>query len=384
MDLSKVGDRERLKPRREPYWQRLRNGCFLGLRPSRRDGPGSWIARTYDPDTCRYRLKSLGDFGQLIARDRFAAAKQAAEAFAELIESGGHAREKIETVEQACRAYAKDKPDAEGRFKRFVYSDPIARQKLDRLRRHHLEEWRKRLAATPALVSRSKKKVPKERERSPASINRDMVPLRAALFRVLAPGTPATEAAWQEALTPIKNAGRQRTLYLDRNQRKALLKVMGEEAAPFIRALCLLPLRPGAMANLSAGDFDKRTRELTIGKDKSGRPRRLIAPEAAADLLAKQAEDKLPAAPLFMRPGGSRWTKESWNLPIAKAAGNAGLPSGITAYTLRHSVLTDLVDGGLPILTVAQVSDTSVEMIERHYGHLNRAAAEQALAELSL
>lgn len=384
MDLSKVGDRERLKPRREPYWQRLRNGCFLGFRPSKRGGRGTWIARAYDADAARYRVKSLGDLGALIPRELFMAAKTEAEAFADLVESGGNPLPKIETVGQACRAYAEDRTDAEGRFKRFVYDDPIAKVRLDKLRRHHLSSWRKRLEERPALVSRAKTGPKRYRDRSPAATNRDMVPMRAALFKVLAPGAPGTEAAWQEALVPIRNADRQRTLYLDLPQRRKLLGAIEAEAAPFVKALCTLPLRPGAMAALSAGDFEKRTRELTIGKDKSGKPRRIILPEAAAALMSEQAKDKLPAAPLFMRGNGARWSKEYWNQPIAAAAEQASLPAGVTAYTLRHSVITDLVNSGLALLTVAQISDTSVEMIERHYGHLNRAAAEQALAELAL
>jgi len=54
-----------------------------------------------------------------------------------------------------------------------------------------------------------------------------------------------------------------------------------------------------------------------------------------------------------------------------------------TAYTLRHSVLTDLVLGGLDLLTVAKISDTSVAMIEKHYGHLRQAVAAAALADLA-
>ena len=53
-------------------------------------------------------------------------------------------------------------------------------------------------------------------------------------------------------------------------------------------------------------------------------------------------------------------------------------------YTLRHSVITDLVAAGLPLLTVAQISGTSAEMIEKHYGHLVRQAAVEALATLTL
>jgi hypothetical protein len=39
-------------------------------------------------------MKSLGDLGQLSPRDRFTAAKREAEIFAELVETGGAARDK--------------------------------------------------------------------------------------------------------------------------------------------------------------------------------------------------------------------------------------------------------------------------------------------------
>ncbi len=51
---------------------------------------------------------------------------------------------------------------------------------------------------------------------------------------------------------------------------------------------------------------------------------------------------------------------------------------------MRHSVITDLVTGGLDLLTVAQLSGTSVAMIEKHYGHLRADHAAAALAGLTL
>ncbi|SFK62459.1 Site-specific recombinase XerD [Sphingomonas sp. NFR04] len=384
LDLSKVKERDALRNQREPYWQRIRPGCFLGYRPSAREGAGTWIARAYDEEQRCYRLKALGDFGRLPGRDRFADAKREAEAFAALVESGGLIEEKVETVEEVCRRYAETHPDAAGRFKRHVYSDPIAKVKLAKLRWHHLQAWRKRLEEKPALVTRRKKGPQVTRDRAPSSINRDMAMLRAALNTVLAPGAPDTEAAWQEALKAIRNADRQRTLYLDRDQRRALLEKIGAEAEPFVRALCLLPLRPGAVASLTAGNFDERTSELTIGKDKSGKPRRILVPAGAAKFFAAQAKGKLAHAPLLARANGKPWDKETWKRPIAEAVVAATLPCGTTAYTLRHSTITDLVNGGLPLLAVAQISDTSAEMIERHYGHLSRHAAAKALAGLAL
>jgi integrase len=383
-DLSKVSHRETLKLQREPYWHRLRPGCFVGYRPSARGGAGTWIARAYDDEQRAYRLSALGSFGDHMASERFALAKQAAEAFASDVARGGIADEKVETVGDACRRFAAVNSEAAPRFGRYVYSDPIAKVKLSKLRRSHIAAWRQRLEATPALVSRNKGGERVTRTRSPATLNRDMAVLRTALGKVLAVGTPNTEAAWQEPLKAVRNAVKRRTLYLNRDQRRALLSGADSEAEPFVRALCLLPLRPGAVAALTVADFDKRTAELTVAKDKAGNGRRIVVPQAAAQLFAAQAKGKLPTAPLFMRANGKAWDKESWKGPIAEAAKAAKLPTGVVAYTLRHSVITDLVTAGLPLLTVAQISGTSADMIERHYGHLVRDAAVEALAGLAL
>lgn len=384
LDLSKITERDKLKAQREPHWQRLRAGCFLGFRPSKRGGKGTWIARAYDEDSGKYRLKALGDFGGLTGNEVFTTAKREAEAFAELVEAGGQVRAKVETVADACKAYAESRPEAKARFKRYVDGDPLAKVKLAKLRRRHLREWRERLEQQPAQVSRNKEGERSTRERAASTVNRDMAVLRAALAQFLSPGAPNSEAAWQEALKPIPNANGRRTLYLDLAERRKLVENASAEAEPFVRALCLLPLRPGALAALTAGDFDKRTEELTIGKDKTGKPRRIQVPADAAKLLAAQAKDKLPTAPLFMRSNGKPWDKNTWKLPIAAAVRAAGLPADATAYTLRHSTITDLVSLGLPLLTIAQISGTSAEMIERHYGHLASNAALKALGELAL
>jgi integrase len=381
-DLSKVGEREALNPRREPYWQRLRPGCYLGYRPSAKGGAGTWIARAYAEESHAYRLKSIGSFADNPPRDRFGLAKQAAETFATRVEQGSDSDEKIETVEDACRRFATDRKDDEARFRRFVYSDPIAKVKLAKLRRSHVLAWRARIQEAPALVTRRKKGTPVTRPRSPATVNRDMAVLRTALATVLALGAPNTEAAWQEPLKPIKNAVKRRTLYVSREQRRALVRAVDAEAEPFVRALCLLPLRPGAVAALTVADWDPRTNELTIGKDKAGQGRRILVPTGTAKLFSKSAKAKEASARLFTRANGKAWDKNSWKEPIGNAARMAKLPLNTTAYTLRHSTITDLVAAGLPLLTVAQISGTSAEMIEKHYGHLVRHAAVEALAGL--
>lgn len=387
-DLSRIGEREKLKPKTgdEPHWQRLRQGCYLGYRPSKKKAGGTWFARVYDPDTNRNSRKRLGDYGTLSGHDVFKQAKADAEAWAETVESGGERARDMVTVKDACEAYLKEKPGsiAEGVFRRHVYSDPIAKVKLDNLRRHHLREWRKRLEKAPALLTRNKDGEKKTKVRSQSTVNRDMVPLRAALGQVLKQGAPNTDAAWQEALRPFKGADRRRELYLDRDERKKLIDAASDEARPFLKGLCLLPLRPGALAALKAGDFDKRTRTLTIGKDKNGNPRQMTMPQTIADFFAAQVKAKLPAAPIFARSNGEAWNKDAWKYPVKDAVKAACLPGAVAAYTLRHSVITDLIRARLPILTVAQLSGTSVAMIEKHYGHLVRDDAEEALAKIAI
>lgn len=142
-DLSRVGSRDalRAKSKAEPYWQRIRPGCFLGYCPAARGGEGTWSARVYDPTTTRYRKRALGAYADQPGNARFGAAKLEAEQFADLVESGGMVGAKVSTVADACRKFAVGKPDVEARFRRYVYDKPIAALKIERLRRRHLEPF---------------------------------------------------------------------------------------------------------------------------------------------------------------------------------------------------------------------------------------------------
>lgn len=369
MDLSSVRNQTRLNPRREPYWHKLASGQFIGLRPSTMHDGGAWIARAYDPETRRQRYHALGDFGDLPRHERFDAARKAAREWLDHVTGGGST--KAVTVKQACQRYAEGKPDAVGYFERFLYHDAIARVPLLKLTAKQVRAWRERMESA-------------RESRAPASVNRNMTPFRAALNMALEQGDVLNDAAWRTALKPIKNADKSRNVYLDRDQRRALIDNLPADCAAFARGLCALPLRPGALAALTVGDFDARRCTLKIGHDKAGQDRRILLPTATVALVKEQAKSKLPAAPLFARAGGSAWDRYAWRGPIKDAVRAAGLPDDVSAYALRHSTITDLIAEGVPTLTVAQLSGTSVAMIEKHYGHLLQKQAQAALAKLVL
>lgn len=372
------------RPGDEPHWHRLRPRCSLGFRPSKKGGPGTWFARVFDEHSNKYIRKALGAFPHAAAYEVFAFAKRDAEAWADEVEAGGVTQKHIITVRDACESYLAEKPNkiAEGVFRRHVYSDSLSNVRLDKLRRQHLREWRKRLEDAPALVSRNKNGVTRTKTRSAATVNRDIVPLRAALNRVLPPGKPSTEAAWQEALKPAKGAGKPRTLYLDPSQRKRMVFSSCEEIRPFLHAMCLLPIRVGALAELRVCDLEPRTLTVTIGKDKHGRPRQILIPASTMEFLQKLSKGRAQSQPIFCRTDGTLWNRNSWKGPIKVAAAAANLPSATTAYTIRHSVITDLVMDGHSLFLVAKLAGTGVQMIEDHYGHLVRSKAEDALEKL--
>jgi integrase len=390
--IDTVDARNKLKPRVEPYWVKLSTGCTLGFRKMTSGSMGTWVARYRAADTGQRDKRSLGDFEDLPASRRYDAAKKAAEAWF-LHRGKGGTTENV-TVRVACERYVKhvrtdrgDKPadDLDMRFMRWVYADsPLANLDLARLTKTRMEAWRKAMAKTPVKVNRDKREVPITRPRAASSVNRDMAALRAALNFAHDAGSVTTDMAWRVALRPAKNADGRRDVYLDHSQRRALIGKSPEDLAAFLRGLSLVPLRPGALAALTVSHYDPRLSVLTIGQDKSGRDRKIKLPETTAAVFADQCKDRPTIGPLFCRRDGKAWNKDAWKGPIKEATAAAELPPAVTAYAIRHSVITDLVTGGLDLLTVAQLSGTSVAMIERHYGHLRADHAAAALARLTL
>src|SRR5699024_9083300 len=118
--------------------------------------------------------------------------------------------------------------------------------------------------------------------------------------------------------------------------------------------------------------------------DKAGAGRVIALSPDALDVLKKQSKGKLPGAPLVSYMDGSHWHKERWKQPIKKAATVAELPHSVCAYTFRHSLITDMLVGGIDSLTVAKMAGTSIAMIEKHYGHLLHPHAANAMQALEL
>ncbi len=379
--LDRVDTREGLPPRRDPYWHRLSQGRHVGFRRMTKASPGTWLARLYDPES-GYKYQALGDFATLAEKDRFDAAKVAAEAWFQHLDRGGVVD--VSTVRAACATYVEKlrlekseaaADDPRGRFARLVDNDPLGRVKVNKLAPRHLAEWKKRVL---------------ERGGSRATFNRNVTALRAALNLAHRRREVASDLAWVDELRPLKGADRRRELYLNRAARRKLIGKASAELQPFLTALALVPMRPGELASLRVEHFNPPQRVLRVsGKtDERAIP---LGKDAFAHFKAC-AVDKLPSAWLFSHlirqsvgsPEPGPWDRFAWRDGIRDAVKAAKLPKATCAYTLRHSVITDLIVGGLDLMTVARMSGTSIAMIDKHYGHLQQERARSALDGLSL
>jgi integrase len=269
--------------------------------------------------------------------------------------------------------------DAARRFKTYVLDDQrFAKSEVSKLTPAHVDSWRKKLVARPTTSGANR-----GGKRTPSTLNRDITPFRAALNLAFEEGWVTTDFAWRGKLKPLEDADKRRELYLDKEQRTRFIGAAAPDLALFLRGMAMLPIRPGALATLKVGDFDQRLMALKVKVDKSG-IRSIKLPKATAALFVETSKNKMPSAPLFARADGVAWNKDSWKYPVKNAALASNMPEGTCAYTVRHSVISDLVHGGLDLLTVAQISGTSVRMIEKHYGHLRGDIAANALAMLAL
>ena len=373
--IDKSSVRSRLEPRREPYWGApVERGLYVGFR--RLTMGGNWVARWRDPEG-RQRYQALGPVSNALDYD---AAKKAARAWQRAVDSGVDARQ-VRTVADACREYVLDRKkhkgessghDADLRFRRTVYDHPIAHMPLGRVTQHKIEAWRDDL---------SEPKDGKSKPLSNASLNRTLTSLKAALNYAAACRYVSAERAIEWKLVKPYEASNRRDLFLDLEQRRALLSAATGGIRDLLEAVALTGARAGELTKATRRQFDHRTGSMTF-TGKTGTRTVPLSP-LAIELFHRLSGSKLPNAPLFTRNDGKPWGESDWDKLVRKAAAEADLPSGVCLYTLRHSFITEAITGGLSPLEVARLVGTSLVMIDKHYGHLAQSAARERLAQVS-
>ncbi len=367
-EIHKSRIRQAFRPRREPYWgPPLGRGRTLGFRKIDAER-GSWIARKRD-ETGHKVYQSLGYVTQEFDHE---AARQAALVWLNRKDAG--IDDDVRTVADACREYVKDRErekgkacanDAEKRFERTVYDDPIGAIPLAKLRTPRVKEWRDALKL------------------SKGTANRTLTALKAALNLAVANRRVEAAAAreWGD-VKPYPNATARRTLFLDLAQRRKLIKKVEGAIRNLMTAAALTGARAGELVSAKRSQLDTRLGTITF-RGKTGERTIPLSPEALK-LFKELAKSKLPTANLLTRDDGKPWAHSDWDGLVRDAVTAAKLPKGVCLYTLRHSFITQAITDGMTTLDVARLCGTSVGMIEKHYGHLVASAAKERLAKVTM
>jgi integrase len=373
-DLSRKRERERLSIRREPYWQRLTEGAYLGFRR----GPDTWLARFRGRDE-RQQYHALGEALE------YDDAKRKAEAWLKQLAGSAVRTVKRDTVKAALQSYLDDlrehgrtsaANETEWRFKKTVHNDPLADLSLEQATKDDFREWRGR----------------QTEGRQPRTVNRYVRSVVAGLNHAVEAGHVGNPSAWHlKPLSDDVEDDGETAVFLTPEQRRALIAAATPNAGAFLRGLELTGARPSELAAATVAHFDGQQLRLAHrkGKPPKLRVRHTVLGADGVAFFEAQAADKLPQAPIFTEDGVQTWRRHMWARQVRAAIkahnktakGKERLPVGVGSYAMRHARISELLQiHGVDPLTVAAQTGTSLAMIEKAYLRFIPSAMREKLA----
>jgi integrase len=377
---SKLGNRTarlRLAIKKKPYFLKIDRGLSLGYR--RTQAAGTWVMRvTKDGLDWTQAIGSADDREDSNGKTVFTYGE--AQTRARELARGGKSGAGG-TVAAALDRYQDDLESRGGASAnvsrvRGHMTDKVARKAIASLTRDDLKDWRDSL--------REKLK--------PASVNRVITTLRAALNLAADDGHIANREAWKTGLKAIAGAGKARNVILSEADVRAVIGAAyrnSDEFGLLVEVLAVTGARTSQVLRLrgedvQAGFTDPNSKKLQprlmmpVSRKGRGEKRVTHRPVPIPAALAKRLAGR--TRQLLQRPDGASWAKT--NLPVHFEAVIRGVELGadrVTMYALRHTSIVRQLLAGVPIRIVAALHDTSVKMIEQNYSeHIADHADELA------
>jgi integrase len=148
--------------------------------------------------------------------------------------------------------------------------------------------------------------------------------------------------------------------------------------------------RTSELSDAKVRDFEPRVRKLVLTKHKRTRTMKVAVPRVitlnakALAILKRQCAGKDPDDALFTQGNGRPWDKNLLDARFRKIRKLARVREKVTIYDFRHLWISEALMAGVDVFTVAKMAGTSVQMIEKTYGHLRGAHLEDAQRSLDL
>lgn len=412
-----AGRAERKRLAAGVHWRGIDREVHLGYRKGKRGG--SWLVRWYVGSSA-YRQRTLGtadDELSIGTLDYSSAVKLARETVeTERRKARASAEGPALTVETAIHTYAASRDardsrqkgrearsDASSRLTRYVTgrdasggrkniaASSLAEVALHELTESALLEWRRALPST--LKGATQQRLVNDFK---AALNGAYMENRSrlpdSLPAIIKHGLAVGRACDNEPDVPF---ARDNQILSDTNVSRVIRAAKEIDAeqgweGDLFRLVMLLAAtgaRFSQVVRLRVGDVQAEAGRIMMPMSRKGRGRKMesgpvpVGPDIMAALLPCVAERKTDDV-LLERwrnkqvAGTIRWervARGSWQSaselirPWAKIRARTELPN-LIPYALRHSSIVRGIRANLPIRLVAALHDTSVVMIERHYG----------------
>ncbi len=404
--LTTRGARDRLPPRKEPYWRGIEGGIALGYR---RGTQGSaWLARVLDAG--RYREQRLGRADDILPADgadvldfRQAQAKAVAwAARARRIAAGLEADPakqpaKPYTVAEALADYL---ADMQARGARSLATTRTAANahilpalgtlSVARLTRDKVRAWHRSLSTAPIRrrngpadpAAAADSDAPRRRQ---ATANRILTILKAALNHAREEGRfIGSDDAWR-LVKAFRGADAPKVRYLADDECVRLANACPPDFRALVTAALLTGCRYGELCAMKAGDLDHQAGSVNVPRSKGGKPRHVVLTDEGRAFFARIALGKAGEVLLFERnaiakqatrtaPAERRraaWAQSDQFRAISDACKAARIAPAVSFHVLRHTYASRLAARAVPMPVIAaQLGHADTRMTERHYAHL--------------
>jgi len=228
-----------------------------------------------------------------------------------------------------------------------------------------------------------------DKELKRSTVNRFMTALKASLTLAAEDDERITNRrAWK--LPALRDTANPRNVILTERQVHDLVAasyaIGGDRFGGYVEILAATGARPIQARRLTVADLETAHRDgprLNMPSSKKGRGKKRVerVPMPITAGLAKRlkalAVGRADREPLLVDDNGAAWTENGHQRPFRVAAAAAGLPKAATAYSLRHSFITQCLLKGIPVRLVAASVDSSTAMIEQTYSkYITRPGAD--------
>jgi integrase len=161
-------------------------------------------------------------------------------------------------------------------------------------------------------------------------------------------------------------------------RQQILAAIKDEEFRQFVRAMQETGARPGEVRKVTAAQFREDIGAWVLPehktRKKTGRSRVIYLTPAMIELTRGLAA-KWPQGPLFRGPkrkGCKPYSRNAIRCRFRRLRAKLPHLKGIVSYSYRHGFITDALERGVPVATVAELAGhTDLKMIQEHYGHLS-------------